>query len=319
MRLVLLAILSFVAFGQVRPPAPSASPASSPAPFAKNDAGKPVLQNDGKPMTVPIRCTDDDIEWAGLSCSEEEPCPVYLELAGAESVGNRIIVFGNIHSDTVTLYSILLASDDAGKTWSEASNRIRGAGLDHIQFLDFETGWITGQALSPLPQDPFFLITNDGGKTWRQKNLFADSRVGTILQFWFTAKNNGSLIVDRGQGAEGSRYELYESPNAGETWMVRETSDRPLKLKRGPTGVSVWRIRADAPSKSFRIERQGQADRWSSVAAFRIPIGACKPAPAAEPAAPPDTSEAAPAGTEPTPAAPPPRRTAPPTLQRPPK
>lgn len=258
---------------------------------AAGQADKPAperaaLQYDGKPLTVPFRCTDEDMDWAGLSCSLEEPCPVYLELAGVEAAGSRVTAIGNIHSATVTLYSILLTSDDAGRTWREVHDRLRGAGLDHIQFLDFENGWISGQALSPLPQDPFLLITSDGGKSWRQRPLFSDSRVGSILQFWFTSKSSGSLIIDRGQGGEGSRYELYESPNAGETWMVRETSDKPLKLKRGPTGISAWRIRADGATKSFRVERQGQADRWTAAAAFAVPIGACAPAPPKEPSEP---------------------------------
>jgi hypothetical protein len=271
---------------------------------AAGQADKPVperatLQYDGKPLTVPFHCTDEDMNWAGLSCSEDEPCPVYLELAGVEAAGNRVAVIGNIHSATVTLYSILLTSDDAGRTWREGYDRVRGAGLDHIQLLDFENGWISGQALSPLPQDPFLLITSDGGKSWRQRALFSDSRVGSILQFWFTSKSSGSLIVDRGQGGEGSRYELYESPNAGETWMVRETSDKPLKLKRGPAAIAAWRIRTDAPTQSFRIERQGTGERWTAVAAFAVPIGACVPAPPKEPAEPSAGAAEAPADAVP--------------------
>jgi len=42
-----------------------------------------VLENSGKPMLLRFRCTEDDIQWAGLSCSANEPCPVYLELAAA--------------------------------------------------------------------------------------------------------------------------------------------------------------------------------------------------------------------------------------------
>ena len=304
MRLTAALFTSVVlAAGQAVPPVPSTS--------------KPLLEYSGKPLVLPFRCTDDDIHWAGMSCSEEEPCPLYLELTAAESVGNKIFVAGNIHSSTVTLYSILLASEDSGKTWREAHERIRGAGLDHIQFIDFETGWVSGQALSPLPQDPFLLITSDGGKTWRQKNLFSEGRVGSILQFWFSAKNSGSLIVDRGAGGEGSRYELYESPNAGETWMVRETSDRPIKMKRGPSGVSPWRIRTDAASRSFRIERQGQGDRWTAVSAFLVAAGACRPTPPKETPEPPtaEPSEAAPA----PPPSPAPVRRQPPSLKRAPK
>jgi hypothetical protein len=249
------------AWGQEQPPA-------NPAP--------PVLENTGKPMLLSYSCTEDDVHWAGLSCSEDEPCPVYLELAGVESAGNQIFAAGNIHSSTVTLYSVLLASEDAGRTWREACERIRGASLDRIQFLDRETGWTSGQMLSPLTQDPFLLLTSDGGKTWRQRAIFSESRVGSIQQFYFSARDSGSLIIDRGQGSEGGRYELYESRDAGESWTIQEVSDKPLGLKRLPVASSELRVRADGPTQSFHIERR-QGERWSPVAAFAVKLGACKP------------------------------------------
>ena len=143
--------------------------------------------------------------WAGMSCSEEEPCPVYLEVTAAEGVGNQIFATGNLHSDTVTLYSVLLRSQDAGKTWREGFERVRGAGLDHIQFADFVNGWASGETLFPLPQDPFLLITADGGKTWRRQPIFDETQAGSIQQFFFSSKNEGSLIVDHGVVAYDTR------------------------------------------------------------------------------------------------------------------
>jgi hypothetical protein len=258
---LLTALAAAAAWAQEQPPANSAPP---------------VLENSGKPMLLPFRCTEDDIRWAGLSCPAEEPCPVYLELAAAESAAGRIFAAGNIHALDVTLYSVLLASEDAGHTWREAYERIRGASLDHIQFLDAELGWTSGQALSPLPQDPFLLLTTDGGKTWRQRVIFSESRVGSIQQFQIGAKDSGSLIVDRGPGAEGGRYELYESPDAGETWTIKETSDRPFQLKPLPVAPSAWRVRADGPTQAFHLERR-QGERWISAAAFAVKLGACQP------------------------------------------
>ncbi len=247
-------------------------PSATPAP--------PVLENSGKPMLLPFGCTEDDVQWAGLSCSADEPCPVYLELAAVESAvppgSGRIFAAGNIHSSAVTLYSVLLASEDGGHTWREAHERIRGASLDRIQFLDAELGWTSGQVLSPLPQDPFLLLTSDGGKTWRARAIFSESRVGSIQQFHFSAKDSGSLIIDRGPGSEGDRYELWESPDGGESWTIRETSDRPLKLNPSPATPSEWRARADGPTQSFHLERR-QGERWVSVAAFAVKLGACQP------------------------------------------
>src|SRR5580704_8765051 len=105
------------------------------------------LENTGKPLRVPFECMEADTEAAALSCSEEEPCPVFLELSSVEAAGNKIFLAGNLHTNTTTLYSILFASEDAGKTWTEPHPRIRFAGLDQIEFIDFQNGWIAGANL----------------------------------------------------------------------------------------------------------------------------------------------------------------------------
>src|SRR5258706_8276882 len=99
-----------------------------------------VLENSGKPMAPKFQCTEEDIQSFGLGCTEEEPCPIYLELSAFEPVGNQLFVVGNLHSAANTLYSIVLASSDGGKTWREPFQRIRGASLYRILFSGFENG-----------------------------------------------------------------------------------------------------------------------------------------------------------------------------------
>ncbi|HLI83619.1 MAG TPA: hypothetical protein VKV17_06850 [Bryobacteraceae bacterium] len=231
-----------------------------------------VLENQGRPMSVPVECTDDDIAWAGLSCTEQEPCPVYFELASVEPVGNKLFAAGNLHTEAVTLYSVLLGSPDEGKTWQEAYQRIRGAGLDRIDFIDMANGWVSGQTLWPLAQDPFLLATNDGGVTWRQQPVFEDGGPGSIQQFAFQSKDQGSLIVDRGEGSEEERYGLYETPNGGGTWHVKQLSSKPLRLAE--RAEKDWRVRTEA--HAFQVERRRGA-QWISVAAFAVTAGYCKP------------------------------------------
>jgi hypothetical protein len=251
---------------------------------------KAALENTGKPMRVQFTCTDDDMLWAGMSCSEEEPCPVYLELSSAAAVGNKLFACGNLHSSSSTLYSVVLASDDGGKTWQEPFERLQAASLDRIQFADFETGWISGQMLQPLPRDPFFLVTTDGGKSWRRRPVFVEERAGFIQQFWFDSRTNGTLLIQDGQ-----RYERHESPNGGETWLVREVSERPIRWTPRASAAPNVRVQTDAPTRSFRIERR-EGERWTPVASFLVTVGACKPeqreiGPPPEPAAPePETS-----------------------------
>jgi photosystem II stability/assembly factor-like uncharacterized protein len=236
-----------------------------------------VLENTGKPMGVPFHCTDEDMGAAGLGCSEQDPCPVYLELTAVASTAARIVLAGNIHAATATLYSVLLGSEDDGRTWRELHERVRGSGLDHIQFAGVESGWVSGLSFAPLPQDPFLLMTTDGGKTWRPHAIFDEPRFGSIQQFIFEDKKSGWLVIDHGPGASEERYELFETNDGGETWNIRETSVKPIRIKGAPaTSNADWRVRADGGTKSYQVEhRQGQ--RWTSLAPFKVDLGVCKP------------------------------------------
>ena len=244
-----------------------------------------VLENRGKPIELPFHCSADDMRWAGMSCSEEEPCPIFLELSAAGHAGGRTLVSGNIHGEAVTLYSVLLGTDDVGQTWREVNERIRGAAIDRMQFLDSATGWISGEELFPIPQNPFLLLTEDGGKTWTQRAVLHEStenRFGAVMQFDFSTKSNGSLILDRGQGSGVERYALFQSENGGQSWTVRQESGKPLKLPQ-TLSASDWRVRADAASRSYHVERR-LGERWSLIAAFAVRLEPCKP-PALEPGA----------------------------------
>lgn len=271
MRLTVLVVLAGLALGQE-------SPTAKPAP-APDGPVAAILEYTGKPLVVPFQCTDDDVQSAGLACSEEAPCPIYLDLEGVAAVGQRVFVGGNLHSAAVTLYSVLLGSEDRGHTWREVHDRIRAAGIDRIQFLDAETGWASGEKLSPLPQDPFLMLTTDGGKSWRLRPIFreaADNKLGAIQQFSFPARDSGSLIIDRGQGADGDRYELYETPDGGESWSFRQSSQKALTIRGAASLPTDLRLRADRRTRAFQIERR-QGERWVGVAAFAVSIGNCKP------------------------------------------
>lgn len=279
------------------------------------EAAKP-LENAGQPMQVAFQCTEDEIRTFGLTCPAQQPCPVYLDLSGLESAGVRIFVPGNIHTEAATLSSILLASEDGGKTWYEPQERIRAAGLDQIQFFDLATGWISGQTLGAVPRDPFFLLTTDGGKTWRARPVWDDSRVGAVDWFHFDSNTHGTLWIDRSQAGEGSSYELYESMTGGESWMLRQTSDRPVRKEGSrPSVAGSLRLRADAVTKSYHLEKQ-VGERWQPLASFLIHIADCKQPepvlPAEPPPAPEDQPPPQPAQATPTPAQP-----KPPSLKKP--
>ena len=231
----------------------------------------------GKPLHIDSTCTDDDMQMFGLACTTEEPCPVYLELSSLDTGANRILIAGNFHTETATLSTILLASEDGGTTWIEAHPRIKGANLDHTQFIDLQNGWISGQVIAALPRDPFFLLSIDGGKSWRQRMVFSESGPGSIEQFSFDSPTTGSVVVDRAAGAEGGRYAYLETQTGGDSWSIRSVTREIVSLKNRPPINPAWRLQAHAPSKSYRLERKEASGNWTSLASFLVNAGQCKP------------------------------------------
>jgi photosystem II stability/assembly factor-like uncharacterized protein len=230
------------------------------------------LENAGKPMRVPFDCTEADTQAAALSCSDEEPCAVFLELTSVEAAGNKIFLAGNLHTSTTTLYSVLLATEDSGKTWMEPYARVRFAGLDQIEFIDFQNGWISGANLQSTPRDPFLLLTTDGGKTWRQRPIFDETRVAVIERFWFDSRENGWLLIDA--RLDDNMHELYETRSGGESWSMKQATVSAIPFPPA-TKTSGWRLRADAATHSFEVEKS-DGSRWQKIAGFLVNVGACK-------------------------------------------
>ncbi len=235
-----------------------------------------TLKYTGAPMRVPVECGQDDLNALRLTCPAARPCPVYLDLSKVESAGARLFITGNLHAEDTTLFSILLASDDGGATWREPYQRIRGAGLDLIQFLDSETGWASGESLGAIPRDPFLLLTRDGGVTWNSFPVVSEGRSGTIDSFHFDSTTHGKLWIGRPLAGEpGNRYETYESQDGGETWVLREASGKPFPQSSRPAPAGIYRLRADRATGAFRVERRTPAG-WQTVASFLVRAGECR-------------------------------------------
>lgn len=224
------------------------------------------------PVHVDYSCPVEDIESFGLTCSEDRPCPIFFEVSAVESFGSVLFVAGDIHTATTTLYGVLLSTDDGGASWSESIPRLRSTAFEQFQFIG-DHGWLSGQQLEPLPKDPFFLLTIDGGKSWRQRPLFEETRFGSIAQFWFDSPTSGELIFDDSVG-KAINQELHSTMTGGESWDLKQKSTKPLHLKTARANA-VWSVSAAPGSSTYLIEHIASGKK-QSVARFLIHIGDCK-------------------------------------------
>jgi len=230
----------------------------------------PVLAQ--PPVHVDYTCSAEDMDSFGLTCSEDRPCAVFFEVSAVDSFGSHVFVAGDIHTATTTLYGVLLSTDDGGASWTEAIPRLRFAAFEQFQILD-NRGWLSGQRVEPLPKDPFFLLTTDGGKTWRERPLFEETRFGSIAHFWFESPESGQLIFDDSVG-KTTNQELYGTMSGGENWEVKQKSTKPLHLPAAHADAS-WKVSAPPGSTTYLIEHTVNGQK-ETVAHFLIHIGDCK-------------------------------------------
>ncbi|MDP8990397.1 MAG: hypothetical protein M3N41_10010, partial [Acidobacteriota bacterium] len=77
-----------------------------------------------------------------------------------------------------------------------------------------------------------------------------------------------------GQGS-AVRQELYASMTGGDSWELKEVSNKPLRLKSmRPPNQGGWRVRADALHGAYLLER-GAGKNWETVASFPIHVADC--------------------------------------------
>ncbi len=103
--------------------------------------------------------------------------------------------------------------------------------------------------------------------------MFDESRAGVIERFWFDSPTNGTMLIDT---RLNNRHELYETQTGGSSWSLRMAGTVPIAFPRGRNPRdAAWRIRADAKSSSYQIEKR-TGEKWQPVAAFLVDVGKCR-------------------------------------------
>jgi photosystem II stability/assembly factor-like uncharacterized protein len=132
-------------------------------------------------------------------------------LTGLARAGSRIVAVGQ--------RGHVLFSDDAGKSWAQASVPV-SSDLVAVHFAAPERGWAVGH-------DGVILASSDAGKTWARqldgRQLGPQGTESPLLDVWFDDASHGHAV-----GAFGL---LLRTADGGTTWQpLQPLADNPKSL-----------------------------------------------------------------------------------------
>lgn len=156
---------------------------------------------------------------------------------------------------------------DGGKTWSWN----KPEGYDSLDFRDIEAFDAQKAVIVNAGSPAFILLTDDGGKNWRQTYVNRDSAIFLDgMDFW--DKNRGMIFGDPIKG----KLQLLYTETGGESWK-NVTSKLKYKMAMGEAGFAasgstiktlkdrkVWIATGGAAANIYYSENYGR--RWKRYA-----------------------------------------------------
>lgn len=236
---------------------------------------------EGPVISLSTVCDVDRLEYAGIRCSADHPCELFLELVSIASEGAWMVLAGEVHTAEATYESIVLTSQDGGTTWTESAERIAAGGIESISIVDAQTAFVAGQQGDTATGEmPFLLVTDDGGESWETRMVTAggDKVEGLVVAFQADTTSHGYLILEQ-LAATGDPYRMYETYNGGRSWSIRQISaDKPqIPGPRLALKSEDWSVRPDAASGEFIVAKRGSLalSGWADQGRFAGTAGSC--------------------------------------------
>lgn len=235
----------------------------------------------GPVISLSAVCDVDRLEYAGIRCSADRPCELFLELVSIASEGDWMILAGEVHTTEATYESVVLTSRDGGATWTESAERVPAGGIESISIVDAQTAFVAGQQGDTATGEiPFLLVTDDGGVSWetRMVETGGEKVEGLVVAFQADTTSHGYLTLEQ-LAATGDAYRLYETYNGGRSWSIRQISaDQPqIPGPRLAIKTENWSVRPDSASGEFIVAQRSSSSSsgWADQGRFAGTVGAC--------------------------------------------
>lgn len=236
---------------------------------------------EGALISLSTGCDVERLEYAGIRCSAERPCDFLLELVSVASLGDWIVVSGEVHTADATYESVLLTSKNGGATWTESAERIPAGGIESISIVDAQTAFVAGQQGDTATGEiPFLLATDDGGESWETRMIETGGEKveGLVVAFQADTPSHGYLTLEQ-LAATGDAYRLYETYNGGRSWSIRQISAEEPQIPGPRLALKSedWSVRPDSASGEFVVAKRSSStpSGWADQGRFAGTVGSC--------------------------------------------
>jgi photosystem II stability/assembly factor-like uncharacterized protein len=155
----------------------------------------------------------------------DTPAPPALDAPLVESPAWMDIQFFNELDGWALTDTSLVRTNDGGITWYDVTppdvEEIGSAA--GMYFLDKDHAWVQKPDFNNFPNNGLLYHTSDGGLNW---TISSTPFSGGDLSF--VDNNRGWMLADLGVGAGSNAVAVFQTIDAGATWMQRYTNDPNL-------------------------------------------------------------------------------------------
>lgn len=160
-------------------------------------------------------------------------------------------LLGSLQTPAVSIRSLLLRSEDGGRSWGEVMTPVTGSDVIRLFFLNKQTGWTLLGQTSEGPGPLYLYKTRDSGKSWEKVSRIPKRHyTGWPKGFGFIDERNGRIEMLYEGAAPTDGFAIMSTSDGGITW--RETRSLSLDEYR-----EKYEKDSEEPSTDYVTARDG--------------------------------------------------------------
>jgi hypothetical protein len=202
---------------------------------------------------------------------------------------NKKIVFllGSLQTPAVTIRSLLLRSEDGGRSWKEVMEPVTGSAVIRLSFLSKQTGWALLGGTSEGPGQLYLYKTRDSGNSWSKVSRIPKRHFdGWPESFGFVDERNGRMEILYDGNAPTDGFAVMSTSDGGITWQetrslsldeyreqYEKDSEEPSTDYVTARDGSQWKLQEQSRKQVSVLRRRRSGGEWNIVSTLPSHFG----------------------------------------------